>query len=171
MCSDVLLENLPMWIQFVDRSGRVWGIVQNLSHWGKTICSRGIQCLNPWASTVVFFFSSFMYMFTAMFLLMLHLKCVWTCGPLGVWIRHRIVEHVFISNNNQSPAADSWFGSERDLVHPNYRHPPPPLYILTYCLELSHVDFEFICTFYIGDFFHHNHCCDWTMSSERKLSL
>lgn len=154
MCSDVLLENLPMWLQFVDRSGStVCGESYRICHIEGKQSALEISSVSIHEHPLFFFFS-FMYMFTAMFLLMLHLKCVWTCGPLRVWMRHRMVEHVFISNNNQSPAADAWFGSERDLVHPNYRKKTLYSHVLLriepcWFWVYLHMFWEF----YIGDFF------------------
>lgn len=61
MCLDLLLETLTTSIQFAHRSGHMWGIMQNLSHWGKTICSPSIQCLDLWASTV---FQLYIYVYS-----------------------------------------------------------------------------------------------------------
>lgn len=168
MCSDVIRK--PSHVTPVCRSFwkyRMWGIVQNLSHWGETICSRDIQCLNPWASTVFFQFYVYVYSYVSPHASFEMCVDMWALEGLDEAQNGGACFHL---QQQSEPSCRCLIWQWKGFGSPKLQKKTP--YILMYCLESSHVDFEFICTCSESSiseiFFHHNHCCDWTTSSERK---
>lgn len=164
MWSDLLLEKFTMWIS-LSIVPEACVVVQNLSHWGKSICFWNIQCLNSWASTV---FQFYVYVCSYVSPHASYVMCVdmWTLEGLD---KAQNGSACFHPQQQSETSCRCLIWQLKELVHPNYRK---ITYISIFCLDLSLADFEFICTYSESSvceiFFHHSHCCHWTMSSERQ---
>lgn len=169
MCSDVLLENLPMWLQFVDRSGStVCGASYRICHIEGKQSALEISSVSIHEHPL-FFFQFYVYVYSYVSPHASFEMCVdmWALEGLDEAQNGGACFHL---QQQSEPSCRCLIWQWKGFGSPKLQEKNP--YILMYCLELSHVDFEFICTCSESSiseiFFHHNHCCDWTTSSERK---